>query len=103
MDGSRLGDEGKNLHLPTAVRTGQRVDIINPVNELGPSFAQSAAGRSGLARLSRWLAVSEGGAHAVGVGAVEMDEVLVGFGNVDEDSGEKLEWVRQRLVIGVMP
>ena len=47
--------------------------------------------------------MSEGGAYAVGVVAVEMDEVLVGFGNVDEDSGEKLEWVRQRLVIGVMP
>jgi hypothetical protein len=32
-----------------------------------------------------------------------MDQVLVGLGNVDEDSGEKFEWVRQRLVLGVMP
>ncbi len=38
LDGSRLGDEGKNLHLPTAVRTGQRVDIIDSVDELGPAL-----------------------------------------------------------------
>ena len=79
-----LGDEGKNLHLPTAVRTGQRVHVVDPVNELGPSFAQSAAGREALGRLRRRLAVPEGGAHAFGVGAVEMDEVLVRLGNVDE-------------------
>ncbi len=43
-----------------------------------------------------------GGSYAVGVGTVEMDEVLVGLGNVDKHSSQKLEWVERRLVIGVM-
>jgi len=30
------------------------------------------------------------GANAVGIGPIEMDEMLVGLGDVDEHAGEKL-------------
>jgi hypothetical protein len=30
---------------------------------------------------------------------VEEDEVSFGFGNVDEDSGQELEWVDEGLVV----
>ena len=34
---------------------------------------------------------------------VEMDEVLVGLGDVDENSGQKLEWVEQGIVVELVP
>ncbi len=37
-DGGGLGDESEDLHLGSAVRTGQRVDIIDAVDELGPAL-----------------------------------------------------------------
>ena len=39
----------------------------------------------------------------VGVGAIEMDEMLVGLRDVDEHAGEELEWVNQGIVIEVVP
>ncbi len=49
------------------------------------------------------MAVPEGGAHAVGVGAIEMDEMLVGLRDVDEHASEELEWVDQGIVVEVVP
>jgi len=102
-NGCGLGDEGEDFHLGATVRTCQRVHVINPVNKLCPSFVASAAGREGLVRLSGCVAVPEGGAHTVGVGAIEMDEMLVGLRDVDEHAGEELEWVNQGIVIEVVP
>ena len=36
---------------------------------------------------------------AIGVGAEEMNQVLVGLGNVDEDSGQELERVGQGVIV----
>ena len=56
-----------------------------------------------LARLIGCVAEREGGADAVGVGAIEMDEVLVGLRDVDEHAREELEWVDQGIVVEVVP
>jgi len=44
-DDARLGDEGEDLHLGPALATGQGVDLVVAVDELGPSSGQSAWGR----------------------------------------------------------
>jgi hypothetical protein len=36
---------------------------------------------------------------AIGVGAEEMNQVLVGLGHVDEDSGDKLEGVGEGVIV----
>ena len=49
-DGSNhagLGDESEDLHLATASVAGQRVDLVDAVDELGPSFVGGASRRSG--------------------------------------------------------
>ena len=56
-----------------------------------------------LARLIGCVAEREGGADAVGVGAIEMDEVLVGLRDVDEHAREELEWVEKGIVVDVVP
>ena len=43
--------------------------------------------------VSRGSVLSEVSSNAIGVGAVEMDQVLVGLGHVDEHSSQKLEGV----------
>ena len=89
------GSVTKAMIFISAPHRQVNVHIINPVDELGPSFGQSAAGREMLARLIGCVAEREGGADAVGVGAIEMDEVLVGLRDVDEHASEELEWVDQ--------
>jgi hypothetical protein len=42
-DDGRGNDEGEELHFFAASRTGQRVDLVDTVNKLGPSLAQSAS------------------------------------------------------------
>jgi hypothetical protein len=49
------------------------------------------------------VAALEGGADAVGVGAIEVDEMLVGLRNVDEHAREELERLDQGLVVEVVP
>jgi len=43
LDDGVLGDEGNNLHRGSAPSTGQRVDFVDTVDELGPSLAKRAA------------------------------------------------------------
>ena len=38
-------DESEELHFFPASTTGQRIDLVDTVNELGPSFAQSTFSR----------------------------------------------------------
>jgi len=104
LDGCGLGDEGKDLHLGPTAPTGQWVDFIDAVDELGPALGEGAPGWRGVGCIVGRSAIPcpVGGANAIGVGAVEMDEVLVGFRNVDEGSGQKLERVEQFLVQNVM-
>ncbi len=47
-DGAGLGDEGDDFHL-CAASAGQRVDVIDFVDELRPSFAHRAFRRGRLA------------------------------------------------------
>jgi hypothetical protein len=42
-DDGGVDHEGEELHFFPASRTGQRVDLVDTVNELGPSLAQSAS------------------------------------------------------------
>jgi hypothetical protein len=46
-----VGDEGENFHPCPAAGAGQRVDLVDAVDELSPAFAQSAPG-SRLGRLT---------------------------------------------------
>ena len=91
-----LGDESDDFHLGAAA-AGQRVDVIDFIDKLRPSFAHRAfrGSRFFLASLVFFVlrgvvTMRHGGANAVGVGPIEMNQVLVGLGDVDEDSGEKL-------------
>jgi len=102
-DDQGLGDESQELHRGIASGTGERVDLVNTVDELGPPLGKSAPERCGLGFLgcSRRL-FSVGGSNAIGVGAVEMNQVLVGLWDVDEHPGEKLERVESCLFIDVV-
>jgi len=73
-----LGDESDDTHFGAA-STGQGVDLVDAVDELGPPPGQNASRRGGVAGLSWWRCISSSarGAYAGGVDAVEMDEVLV--------------------------
>ena len=98
-DRSRLGDESEDFHLATALVAGQRVDLVDAVDELGPSFVGVASCRSGFGAVVGTPLLSEVLSDAIGVGAVEKDHMLVGLGDVDEDSGEKLERVGQSVIV----
>ena len=97
-----VDDESESFHPCPAARAGQRVHLEDAVDEIPPPFAQSSFGsrldgfplRPGRVGFHRWPV---GLAQAVGVGPVEMDQVLVGLGDVDEDTGEKLERVDEGL------
>jgi len=105
--GGGLGDERDDFHL-CAAPACQRVDVIDFVDELCPSFAQRAFLGSGFSRsrlsfvLLSVAAMRHGGAHAVGVGPIQMNQVLVGLGDVDEHTGEKFERVERLGVAGIL-
>jgi hypothetical protein len=98
-DGSGVGDEGKNFHFTTALRTGQRVDLVDAVNEFGPSFVGGSARRNRFVFVVGANLVSVGSSHAIGVGAIEMNQMFVGLGDVCEHPGQKLEWVGQNVIV----
>jgi hypothetical protein len=52
-DEGTLGNEREELHFFLATRTGQRVDLEDTVNELGPSPAEGALFLEELHRASR--------------------------------------------------
>jgi hypothetical protein len=118
-----LGDESEDFHLGTASFADQRVDLVDTVDELSPSFVRSASSGS-----RRWLLLVTNGvmvasSHAIGVGAIKMDEMLAGLWNrphsgcfegirccgaaskdcppqnMNENSGQELEWVGQSIVV----
>jgi hypothetical protein len=39
-DQTRLGDEGDHAHDASAAGTDERIDLVDPSDELGPSAAQ---------------------------------------------------------------
>ncbi len=89
----RLGDEGDDLHFFAATPAGQRVELEDAVDELGPSFSKSASRRGLALRLGHPARASSSAsfANAVGVCAVQMNQMLVGLGDVNEDSCQELE------------
>jgi hypothetical protein len=94
-----LGDESEDFHLGTASFADQRVDLVDTVDELSPSFVRSASSGS-----RRWLLLVTNGvmvasSHAIGVDAIKMDEMLVGLWDMNENSGQELEWVGQSIVV----
>ena len=103
-DDGGVDNEGKELHFFPASRTGQRVDLVDTVNELGPSFAQSASLRGSildaLGLVYGGLVGSDGlGTDAVGVSTVESDEMFVGLGDVDEHAGQELERIDELGIV----
>jgi hypothetical protein len=90
-DDGGVDDESEEFHFFAASTAGQRVDLVDTVDELGPASIKSASSRGGLVHVSWARLVSVAMAHSVGVGAVEINEVLTGLGDVYEDSGQKLE------------
>ena len=95
--------KARDFHLGSARRAGQGVHFIDPVDELGPALAQSTSRRQRLGRFSSATLGPVRGPDAIRVGAIEMDEVLVGFRDVDENSGQKLERVEQGIVVELVP
>lgn len=98
-DDGGVGDESEYLHLATASIAGQRVNLVDAVDELGPSIVGSASRRSGLGAVVGTNLLSEALSDAIGVGAIEMNQVLVGLGDVSESSGDKLEGVGQSVIV----
>ena len=94
--GCGLGDESHDFHLGSAP-TDQRVDVVDFVNKLRPSLAHRAfrGGRFCLPFplclvLLGVATMRHGRANAVSVGPIEMHEMLVGLGDVDEHAGYRL-------------
>lgn len=103
-DDGGVDHEGEELHFSPASRTGQRVDLVDTVNELGPSLAPSASFLGSFLDAFRLVygrvVGSDGlGTNAVGVSTVESDEMFVGLGDVDEHPSEKFERVGQSLIV----
>jgi len=93
-----LGDESEDFHLGAASVAGQRVDLVDTVDELSPSFVcGTSVSRFGL--LLETNRVSEGLSNAIRVSAVEVNQVLVRLGDVDEDSSQELERVETGLLV----
>ena len=90
-DDGGLDDEGQELHRGIASGTGQRIDLVDTVDELSPLLAQSGPGRRSVCGWLWWSLPlgAVGGANPIGVGAVEMDQVFVGLGDVNEHTGEE--------------
>ena len=97
-DGGGLSDESDDFHLGAA-SAGQRVDVIDFVDELRPSLAHRAFRRGRFSLLFSPLfslvlhgvvTMRHGRARAVGIGPIKMLEMLVGLGDVDEHAGKKL-------------
>lgn len=106
-DDGRVDNEGEELHFFPASRTGQRVDLVDPVDKLGPSFAQSASLRGNF--LGAFGLVYGGvvasdflGTDAVGVSTVESDEMFVGLGDVDEHAGQELERIDELGIVDIV-
>ena len=56
-DDRRLGNEGDDFHLFSASTTGQRVDLVDTVDELGPSLTQSTSSRENIVLFFRYCQV----------------------------------------------
>ena len=74
------------------------------IDELSPPSAQTASGRGEVVRFigRRHIVAPVRCTDAVGVDTVEMDPMSVGFGDMDEHAGQKLERVEQGLVVQFM-
>jgi hypothetical protein len=98
-----VDNESENFHPGPAAGAIEGVDLVDPVDELGPSSAQGTPGcrlTGFTVRLEPGEVVGpEGVPNAVGVDAVEEDEVFFGLGDVDEDAGQELERVDESLVV----
>lgn len=78
-------------------------DLVDPVDELGPPFAQRTLGCH---FIGFTVGPGPGGVHRpvgrtnpVGVNTVEVDEMLAGLGDMDEDAGQKFEGVDEGIVV----
>jgi hypothetical protein len=102
-DDGGVGDEREDSHRSAALVTGQGVDLVDTVDELGPTLAQSASGRrGGLGAGYGSLVIPVRGAHPVGVNAVEMNQVFIGLRDVNQYSSQELERVKTGLLVGLV-
>ena len=107
-DDAALGDEGDHPHHASAAGTDERIDLVHPANELGPSAAKGGQrGRRGVTRRRSvfarpWherlclLSLAAGlqlAAHDVRVGAAIVDEVAARIGDVGQQTGDEVEGI----------
>src|SRR5450830_705408 len=107
-DDAALGDEGDHPHHASAAGTDERIDLVHPANELGPSAAKGGqrGGRGVTRRRSvfarPWherlclLSLAAGlqlAAHDVRVGTVVVDEVAARIGDVGQQTGDEVEGI----------
>ena len=107
-DDAALGDEGDHPHHASAAGTDERIDLVHPANELGPSAAKGGqrGGRGVTRRRSvfarPWherlclLSLAAGpqlAAHDVRVGTVVVDEVAARIGDVGQQTGDEVQGI----------
>ena len=89
-----VGDESGNFHVGTASVADQRVDFVDSVNELSPSFVRGTSNGRGsrfdFALLFAGNGLSVDSPHTIGVGTIKMDEMLVGLWDMNENSSQEL-------------
>ncbi len=100
LGGSEVEDEGQNLHLGTAKRAQQRVDLVHAANQLRPGEARAAgelivvvpAGRS-LDRVIDLRSLAAFAAGSVSVEAPIANHLLRRLRDVVNHPGEELEHI----------
>jgi hypothetical protein len=71
-DQTRLGDEGDHAHEASAAGTDERIDLVDPSDELGPSAAQ---GGQSWGRWRRLLRRRQG--HSTHLRCIQRDKLEV--------------------------
>ena len=108
-DDSAFGYEGDDPHHAVAAGTDERIDLVHPANELGPSAAKGGGQRGGRGVTRRrsvfarpWherlclLSLAAGlqlAAHDVRVGTVVVDKVAARIGDVGQQTGDEVEGI----------
>ena len=64
-DDAGVGDEGEGLHLAAALVGGQGVELVNAIDELGPSFVGGSSRRIRPGFVSRGSVLSEVSSYAI--------------------------------------
>jgi len=120
-DDAALGDEGDHAHVAAAAGTDERIDLVDPADEMGPPAAKGGEGggrrgRPGGCVLARLVLGGDAllsltasltaslplASDDVGAGAAVVDEVAARIGDVGEETGEEVEGVEGLVLLVVV-